>query len=241
MPDRELDKDRLPRHLAIIMDGNGRWAQQHGVSRTAGHEAGAASVRAVVEACRELGGIDVVTLYAFSTENWRRPVLEVTGLFQLLRKYIQAELDNIHRENIRVTAMGRLEGLAPGVVEDVRRSIEQTANNTAMTLNIALNYGGRAEIVDAARGLAADVQQGRVAVDSIDEATFANYLYQPGLPELELLIRTSGEMRISNFMLWQVSYTEIVVTPVLWPEFRKEHLHDALREFQRRSRRFGGQ
>ncbi len=233
-----LDRDRLPRHIAIIMDGNGRWAKRQGLSHNAGHEAGATSVRAVVEACRELG-IEVLTLYAFSTENWRRPVLEVTGLFQLMRKYIQMELDRIHKENIRVTIMGRMEGLAPGVVDDLRRTMEKTAGNTAMTLNVGLNYGGRAEIVDAARALAARVARGELSPDQIDDQTFAEYLYQPQLPELELLIRTSGEMRISNFMLWQVSYAEIVVSPVLWPDFRKEHLVECLREFQHRDRRFG--
>lgn len=235
----ELDRARLPRHIAIIMDGNGRWAQQHGVSHTAGHEAGAKSVRAAVEACRELG-VEVLTLYAFSTENWRRPVMEVTGLFALMRKYIQLELDTIHKNNIRVTIMGRMEGLSPAIVEDLRRSMEKTANNTAMTLNVALNYGGRAELADAARAIARKVQRGELAVDAIDEATVGQHLYQPGLPELELLIRTSGEMRISNFMLWQVSYAEIVVTPVLWPDFRKEHLYEAIEEYQRRERRFGG-
>ena len=238
MAEYEIDKDRLPRHIAIIMDGNGRWAQQHGVSHTAGHEAGAKSVRAVVEACRELG-IEVLTLYAFSTENWRRPALEVTGLFGLMRKYIQLELDTIHKHNIRVTIMGRMEGLAPGVVDDLKRSMEKTAGNTAMTVNVGLNYGGRAEIADAARAVAAAVQRGELAVDEIDEQTFAKHLYRPDLPELELLIRTSGEMRISNFMLWQVSYAEIVVTPVLWPDFRKEHLYEAIHEYQRRDRRFG--
>jgi undecaprenyl diphosphate synthase len=220
------------------MDGNGRWAKRQGLSHNAGHEAGAKSVRAAVEACRELG-IEVLTLYAFSTENWRRPILEVTGLFQLMRKYIQLELDKIHQENIRVTIMGRMEGLAPGVVDDLRRTIEKTAGNTAMTLNVGLNYGGRAEIVDAARALAARVARGELTPEQIDDQTFAEHLYQPQLPELELLIRTSGEMRISNFMLWQVSYAEIVVSPVLWPDFRKEHLVECLREFQRRDRRFG--
>lgn len=234
-----IDKSRLPRHIAIIMDGNGRWAKQHGVSHTAGHEAGAKSVRAAVEACRELG-IEVLTLYAFSTENWRRPKMEISGLFGLMRKYIQMELDTIHKHNIRVTIMGRMEGLAPAVVDDLNRSIEKTAGNTAMTVNVGLNYGGRAEIADAARAIAAKAAAGDLNVEEIDESVVARHLYQPDLPELELLIRTSGEMRISNFMLWQISYAEIVVTPVLWPDFRKQHLAEAIQEFQRRDRRFGG-
>lgn len=232
--------NRLPRHIAIIMDGNGRWAKKHGVSRAAGHEAGAKSVRAVVEACRELGGVQALTLYAFSTENWRRSKLEVETLFRLLSKYITIEIDNIHREDIRVVFIGRLAALSKRAIRDIAHCMELTRNNKAMTLCVAMNYGSRAEITDAAKALAADVQAGKLGVDEIDETRFARYLYAPDLPELDLLIRTSGELRLSNFMLWQLSYAEIVPTPTLWPDFRKPHLHQVIAEYQSRNRRFGG-
>jgi undecaprenyl diphosphate synthase len=235
----EIDRRRLPRHVAVIMDGNGRWAKRHHVSRAAGHEAGAKSVRAVVEACRELG-IGVLTLYAFSTENWRRSKTEVSALFRLLSKYIGIEIDNIHKENIRVTVMGRIAGLPQRAQEDLARAMDRTRHNTAMVLNVAINYGGRAELVDAARRVAADARQGALALEDLTEERFARYLYVPELPDPDLLIRTSGELRLSNFMLWQVSYAEIVVVPALWPDFRKRHLHEAIAEYQSRRRRFGG-
>jgi undecaprenyl diphosphate synthase len=235
-----IDTKRLPRHVAVIMDGNGRWAEREGVSRAAGHEAGAKSVRAIVEACRELERIEVLSLYAFSTENWRRSKLEVSALFRLLSKYIKIELENIHKENIRISIMGRMDGLPANAVRDLRHCIELTRNNTAMVLNVAINYGSRAEIADAARHVAEDAIAGKLKPDTIDEACFARYLYVPGLPDPDLLIRTSGELRLSNFMLWQMSYAEIVVMPTLWPDFRKQHLHEAIREYQARQRRFGG-
>lgn len=236
----ELDKRHLPQHIAIIMDGNGRWAKKHGVSRAHGHEAGAKRVRGVVEACRELGGVKALTLYAFSTENWRRSKLEVSSLFRLLSRYIDLELENIHKEDIRITFMGRMEDLPKRACRDMARCIDRTAGNKSMTLNVAINYGGRAEIVDAARAVAADVQVGKLDLKGIDEGCVARYLYQPDLPELDLLIRTSGEMRVSNFMLWQLSYAEIVVTRTLWPDFRKQHLYQAIAQYQSRKRRFGG-
>ena len=236
----DIDMEHLPRHVAVIMDGNGRWAERHGVSRTAGHEAGAESVRAIVEACRELGGIDALTLYAFSTENWRRPKYEVSALFRLLSLYIERELDSIHRQDIRCTIMGRMEDLSTRVIKDLNRCMSLTANNKSMILNIAINYGARTEIADAAKAVARDVQAGTLDVDDIDEASIAQRLYVPELPELDLLIRTSGEMRLSNFMLWQLSYAEIVITPTLWPDFRKRHLYKAIAEYQARHRRFGG-
>ncbi|MCP4641868.1 MAG: isoprenyl transferase [bacterium] len=235
----EIDMARLPRHIAIIMDGNGRWAKRQGVSRPAGHEAGAKSVRAVIEASRELG-IGVLSLYAFSTENWRRSKHEVGALFRLLGKYINLELDSIHKEDIRVTIMGRREGLSDRVQADLDRSEQLTANNKSMILNVAINYGGRAEIADAAKALARDVKSGRLNPDDIDEDQFAQRLYLPELPDPDLLIRTSGEMRISNFMLWQLSYAEIVPSTVLWPDFRRRHLVKAIIEYQARQRRFGG-
>ncbi len=236
----ELDRTRLPRHVGIIMDGNGRWAERRGVSRAAGHEAGAKSVRTVVEACRELGGIEVLSLYAFSTENWRRSKLEVNALFRLLSKYIALEVPRLHEQNIRLTVMGRIEGLPATSAAELRESMAFTANNTAMTLNLGINYGARAEIADAARAIAEKVADGRLRADQVDEECIARHLYRPELPDLDLLIRTSGELRLSNFMLWQVSYAELVVTDTLWPDFGKPELFDALREYQGRTRRFGG-
>jgi len=235
----DIDMNRLPRHIAIIMDGNGRWATRHGVSREAGHEAGAKSVRAVIEGCRELG-LEVLTLYAFSTENWRRSKREITALFRLLSKYIRLELENLHKEGIRVTVMGRRKGLSPRVIEDLEYCQELTGNNSSMVVNVAINYGGRAEIVDTAKQIAAEVRAGRLALDNIDEACFARCLYVPELPEPDLLIRTSGEVRLSNFMLWELSYAEIVSMKTLWPDFRKRHLYKAIVEYQTRRRRFGG-
>ena len=234
-----IDRKRLPRHIAIIMDGNGRWATQHHVSHARGHEAGAKSVRAVVEACRELG-IEVLSLYAFSTENWRRSKVEVSALFRLLSKYIHLELASIHKEDIRIVMMGRSEGLPAKAVADLDHAIDLTKNNRSMIVNVAVNYGARAEIADAAKAIAADVAAGRLRVEDINEDRFARYLYQPALPDPDLLIRTSGEMRLSNFMLWQLSYAEIMPLDVLWPDFRKPHLYAALAEFQSRQRRFGG-
>ena len=240
MNQADLDMSRLPRHVAIIMDGNGRWAKAKGLTRARGHEAGARGVRLVTEGCRELGGIESLTLYAFSTENWRRSKTEVNTLFRLLSKHINLELDNLHKEGIRVVIMGRREGLGAKVLSDIDRCMEKTRNNTAMTLNIATNYGGRTEIVDACRAIAAEAVAGKLAIDTIDETTIAERLYVPQTRDLDLLIRTSGEMRLSNFMLWQASYAEIVVSPVLWPDFGKAELHRTIVEYQQRVRRFGG-
>lgn len=235
-----LDRKRLPRHVAIIMDGNGRWAKKHGVTRVQGHDAGAKSVRAVVEACRELGGIRSLTLYAFSTENWRRSKTEVNALFRLLSKHINIEIESLDREGIRVLFMGRREGLSAKVLRDMAHSEEMTADNTGMILNVAVNYGGRAELADACRAIAREVESGALRPRDIDEECIARHLYTPGIPDLDLLIRTSGEARLSNFMLWQLSYSEIVITNTLWPDFRKRHLYKAFLEYQSRKRRFGG-
>ncbi len=231
--------ERLPKHVAIIMDGNGRWAREHKVSRIRGHEAGAKSVRGIVEECRSLG-IEVLSLYTFSTENWRRSKMEVTALFNLLSKYIALETDNLHKEDIRLIVMGQMERLSKRVRKDLRRSMEKTAGNKSMTLNLAINYGGRAEIVDAVKSIVSQVQQGALSADKIDEECIAKHLYTPELPDPDLLIRTSGEMRLSNFMLWQLSYTEIVLTDVLWPDFGKESFYGAIADYQSRARRFGG-
>ncbi len=235
-----LDLKRIPRHVAVIMDGNGRWAKKQGVSRLRGHEAGAKAVRAIIEACRELGAIETLTLYAFSTENWRRSKTEISGLFRLLSKYIRLEIDNLHAEDIRVNFTGQTDKLSKRVLADLEESRELTKNNKSMQVNFAINYGARAEIVDACRSIAEDVKAGRLNPNNIDEERIAQRLYDPASRNLDLLIRTAGEYRLSNFMLWQASYAEIVVTRTLWPDFRKRHLRQAMLEFQSRNRKFGG-
>jgi undecaprenyl diphosphate synthase len=237
--DTRIDMTRLPRHIAIIMDGNGRWARERGLAHVEGHEAGSRSVRAVIETCRRLG-VEALSLYAFSTENWRRSKFEVSALFRLLSKYIRQEIDEMHANNIRICFMGREEGLPTRALADMASCVERTKNNTALTVNIALNYGGRAEIVDATRRIARAVQAGELSAEAIDETLFAKYLYQPDLNEIDLLIRTSGELRVSNFMLWQLSYSEIVVPETLWPDFGERNLCDAIVTYQQRNRRFGG-
>ncbi|MDQ1258041.1 MAG: undecaprenyl diphosphate synthase, partial [Candidatus Hydrogenedentes bacterium] len=192
-----------------------------------------------IKACRELG-VQVLTLYAFSTENWSRSKREVTALFELLSKYVDMELESIHKEDIRVSIMGRMDGLSERVRNDLMRCQEVTRNNKSMVANVAINYGGRAEIADAAKAIARKVETGTLSADAIDEAVFAQHLYVPDLPDPDLLIRTSGEMRLSNFMLWELSYAEIVVTKTLWPDFRKKHLIQAIAQYQARQRRFGG-
>lgn len=238
--DYPLDTKCLPRHVAIIMDGNGRWAKREGVSRAQGHEAGAQSVRAVIEMTRELGVIEALTLYAFSTENWRRSKSEVNALFRLLSKYIRLELDNLHAQNIRVQILGRTDALPKKAQADLRQATERTRDNTAMTLNLAVNYGARTELADAARAIAEKVKDGTLDCAKIDEACVGRHLYAPEFEEVDLLIRTSGEMRVSNFLLWQISYAEIVVTGTLWPDFQKSAYLAALQEYEARSRRFGG-
>ena len=231
--------DRLPRHVAIIMDGNGRWAAQRGQPRIVGHRAGVDAVRAVVDTGARLG-LGALTLYAFSTENWKRPRLEVDALMRMLRRYIRLELDEIDRQNIRFQAIGRTDSLAPKVQQELNRATERTRDNGGMVLSVALNYGGRAEIVDAARAALKRLLEEGKGADDLSEERLEHELYTQGLPELDLLIRTSGEMRISNFLLWQAAYGEIYVTETLWPDFRRTHLLEAVLDFQRRDRRFGG-
>jgi undecaprenyl diphosphate synthase len=231
--------DRLPRHVAIIMDGNGRWAAQRGQARIAGHRAGVEAVRAVVDTGARLG-LGALTLYAFSTENWKRPRLEVDALMRMLRRYIRLELDEIDRQNIRFQAIGRTDSLAINVQRELNRATERTAANTGMVLSVALNYGGRAEIVDAARAAIRRLIEEGKGADDLSEERIERELYTKGLPELDLLIRTSGEMRISNFLLWQMAYSEIYVTETLWPDFRRTNLLEAISDYQRRDRRFGG-
>jgi undecaprenyl diphosphate synthase len=234
-----IDWDRLPRHVAIIMDGNGRWAAQRGQPRIAGHRAGVEAVRASVDTGARLG-LGALTLYAFSTENWKRPRYEVDALMRMLRKYLRLELDEIQRQNIRFQTIGRTEALAPRVREEIARASERTANNGGMVLTVALNYGGRAEIVDACRAALRNLQAKGASIDELDEAAIERELYTRNLPELDLLVRTSGEMRISNFLLWQAAYAELYVTDTLWPDFRRLHLLQAVVDYQQRSRRFGG-
>ena len=232
---RQVNFDRLPAHIAIIMDGNGRWAAQRHLPRVEGHRAGIDSVRDVVETSARLG-IDVLTLYAFSIENWKRPRAEISTLMTLLKRYLRLELDTLLRNNIRFQVIGRKDELSPDVRRELEIGIEKTSSNTGMLFNIALNYGGRAEIVDAARRvLAAGVNP-----DDLDERRFGEFLYTAGQPDPDLLIRTSGEMRVSNFLLWQIAYSEIWVTETLWPDFRRRHLLEAVVAYQKRDRRYGG-
>jgi len=238
MPERRLRPDRIPRHVAIIMDGNGRWAEQRGLSRIAGHREGIESVRASLRAAHELG-IRYLTLYAFSIENWNRPQGEVDELMNLLDHYLETELDEVMRNGIQLRTIGRTDRLPESVRKRLAHALERTRDNTEMTLVFALSYGGRAEIVDAARRLIRDAELGKVDPDALDEKTFAAYLYDPDIPDPDLLIRTGAESRVSNFLLWQIAYTEIYITDLMWPEFRKSHLIDAIIDYQGRERRFG--
>ena len=236
---RALDFERLPRHVAIIMDGNGRWAQLRQKHRVEGHRAGIQAVRDTVETAARLG-LEVLTLYAFSIENWKRPESEVATLMGLLKQYLRSELDTLLRNNIRFRVVGRGQELETDVKSELERAQERTKANTGLQFNIALNYGGRAEIVDAVKRLVAEVQARGTSPDALDEADIARHLYTAGQPDPDLLIRTSGELRISNFLLWQIAYSEIWVTDVLWPDFRRVHLLQAITDFQKRERRYGG-
>ena len=236
---RSIDFTRLPRHVAIIMDGNGRWARLRHKRRVEGHRAGIASVRDVVETSARLG-LQVLTLYAFSVENWKRPKTEVATLMGLLKRYLRMELDTLLRNNIRFQVIGRMEELPGDVQDELQRGMERTRGQTGLLFNIALNYGGRAEITDAVRRLVADVMANGRDPGRIDERMLSSYLYTAGQPDPDLLIRTSGEMRVSNFLLWQISYSELHVTDMLWPDFGKAELHAAVRDYAGRRRRFGG-
>jgi undecaprenyl diphosphate synthase len=231
--------ERIPRHVAIIMDGNGRWAAQRNRPRIAGHKAGVEAVRAAVDTSARLG-IKALTLYAFSTENWKRPRMEVNALMRMLRRYLRLELEDLASKNIRFQAIGRIEGLAKEVQEDLAMGMERTRANTGMVLSVALNYGGRAEIVDAAHAAMKKLIQEKREPEDLTEELISENLYTRNLPELDLLVRTSGELRISNFLLWQTAYSEIYVTETLWPDFRRQHLLEAIIDYQKRDRRFGG-
>jgi len=232
---RQVHFDRLPAHVAVIMDGNGRWAAQRHLPRVEGHRAGIDAVRDIVETSARLG-IQVLTLYAFSVENWKRPAAEVSTLMMLLKRYLRSELSTLLKNDIRFKVVGRMEDLAADVQAELRDAEAKTLKNRGMEFNIALNYGGRAEIVEAAKRIVAD----GVPAASLDEEKFSPYLYTAGQPDPDLLIRTSGEMRVSNFLLWQIAYAEIWVTDTLWPDFRARHLLEAIVAYQKRDRRYGG-
>jgi undecaprenyl diphosphate synthase len=232
---RQVNFDRLPAHVAIIMDGNGRWAAQRHLPRVEGHRAGIDAVRDTVETAARLG-INVLTLYAFSIENWKRPPAEVSTLMVLLKRYLRSELNSLLQNEIKFKVIGRMDALAPDVQNELNTAIERTSKNGGMQFNIALNYGGRAEIVDAARRA---IEAG-MRPEELTEERFAKFLYTAGQPDPDLLIRTSGEMRVSNYLLWQIAYAEIYVTDTLWPDFRRRHLLEAMLAYQKRERRYGG-
>ncbi len=233
-----MDPASLPRHVAIIMDGNGRWAKARGLPRTAGHKRGAEAVRRTVEAAREMG-IGYLTLYAFSSENWKRPLPEITDLMGLLRLYLRNEIANLHKNGVRLRIIGDRTRLGRDIVTLIDDAEAKTSDNGALTLTLALSYGGRQEIVDATRRLAVEIAAGRLAPDSIDEEAVASRLFTSGMPDPDLVIRTSGEKRMSNFLLWQSAYAELVFLDVLWPEFGRPELEAAIGDFQRRERRYG--
>ena len=234
-----LDPTRLPRHVAIIMDGNGRWAAQRGKPRAEGHERGAHSVDVITEECCRLG-IGQLTLYCLSSENWKRPKPEIDFLMALLKAYLLAERQKILDQNIRFTVIGRRSGLPDEVLAEIDENVRLTQHNTGLTLCLAINYGSRAEIVDAVRALAERVNRGDLQPEEIDEGAISGALYTGGMPDPDLLVRTAGEMRVSNYLLWQISYAELWVTAQFWPDFDAALLHEALRDFARRERRFGG-
>ena len=236
---RVIDFTRLPRHVAIIMDGNGRWAQLRNKNRVEGHREGIHAVRDTVETAARLG-LEVLTLYAFSIENWKRPESEVSVLMGLLKQYLRSELDTLLKNTIRFRVFGRAQELAPDIRDELARAEERTAPDTGLQFNIALNYGGRAEITDAVKRLFAELLRDGRSPETIDETSLEACLYTAGQPDPDLLIRTSGELRVSNFLLWQIAYSEIWVTDVLWPDFRRRHLLQAIADFQKRERRYGG-
>ena len=235
---QDIDKTKLPRHLAIIMDGNGRWAKQQGMLRVIGHENGTKSVREVVEASAEMG-IKNLTLYAFSTENWNRPKLEVQTLMKLLVKSLKKEIKTLQDNNIKLSAIGNIKDLPKKAYTELLEVIEKTKENEAMTLTLALSYGSREELISVVKELSNKVKNNIISMDSIDESIINKHLYTHNLPDVDLLIRTSGEQRISNFLLWQIAYAELYFTPILWPDFKKSDLYDALIAYQNRERRFG--
>ena len=247
MPDptdlSDVPAEKFPRHVAIIMDGNGRWAVRRGLERVKGHQEGARSVRAVVTECARLrkhfGGPDFLTLYSFSIENWKRPATEVSFLMQMYIEYLRSERPTMMENNIRFRQIGRLDNLPDPVLEEVNVALEATKDNDGLTLTLALNYSSRAEITDAVRAIAEEVKRGDLDPRDVTERTIDDHLYTAGMPDVDLLVRTAGELRVSNYLLWQISYAEIFVGDTLWPDFREPQLHEAIRAFSRRNRRFG--
>lgn len=235
----KIDMNRIPEHIGIIMDGNGRWAKKRGLPRTAGHKEGVKRVTEIVEAAFKIN-VKYLSLYAFSTENWKRPSDEIETLMKLLIQYINKEIERIHKNNIKVQTMGDISKLPPSVVKEVNRAIDLTKNNTGMVLNIGLNYGGRDEIIKAVKHILEDYSLGKIKPEDIDDISFKDYLYTKGMPDPDLLIRPSGELRLSNFMLYQVAYTEFWYSDIYWPDFKEEHLYQAIIDYQKRDRRFGG-
>jgi undecaprenyl diphosphate synthase len=233
-----IDKSNLPQHIAVIMDGNGRWAKERGAERVFGHKSAIQAVRDAAEGCAELG-VGYLTLYAFSTENWGRPQAEVNALMQLLVSTIKDEMDTLMKNNIRLASIGDIAGLPPKCNEELKNAKDFTSDNSGLTLTLALNYSGRWEITEAVKALAREAKEGSLAIEDITQEAIAKHLNTYDMPDPELLIRTSGEMRVSNFLLWQIAYTELYVTPVLWPDFRREHLYEAILSYQQRERRFG--
>lgn len=234
-----IDKDRLPVHIAIIMDGNGRWAKKRSLPRTFGHKAGVETIREVVKAASNLG-IKFLTLYAFSTENWRRPAEEVNILMSLLIEYLRKEVEELHRNNVIVSTIGDISGLPEECQMELKKSYEKTKGNTGLQLNLALNYGSRDELKKAICKIALDVKSGRIESEAINEELISNYLFTSNIPDPDLVIRPSGEYRISNFLLWQIAYSEFWFTDIYWPDFRSEHLYKSIIDYQNRDRRFGG-
>ena len=234
-----INKTNLPRHIAIIMDGNGRWAKRKRLPRIFGHREGTKSVDVIVQECAEIG-IEALTLYTFSTENWKRSDSEISGLMNLLHTYLDKKYKKMQSNGIKLNAIGRLDELPEKVRDKLCEIIKKTSKNDRMILTLALNYGGRQEITDAAKQLVKRARQRELSPDDVDEKLFSNYLYTKGLPDVDLLIRTSGEFRVSNFLLWQISYAEIIVTKTLWPDFKKEELFKVIEDYQKRDRRFGG-
>ena len=239
----DIPREKIPRHIAVIMDGNGRWAVRRGLERVRGHQQGARTVRDVVTECARLrthlGGPDFLTLYSFSLENWKRPADEVTFLMRMYIEYLRSERATMMENNIRFRQIGRLEQLPPPVLDEMERTLDETRHNTGLTLVLALNYSSRAEIVDGVREIARKVKAGELRPEQIGEETISEHLYTAGMPDPDLLIRTAGELRVSNYLLWQISYAELFVSPVLWPDFTVADLHEAIRAFAARNRRFG--
>lgn len=234
-----VDKDNMPQHIAIIMDGNGRWARRRGLPRSAGHRFGAQKLKEIVLFANQIG-LKYLTVYAFSTENWKRPKDEVDNLMNLLREFFDTDVENLINNNIRIRVIGDISRLDMDIQERIFSAEKRTEKKDGLCVVIALNYGGRNEIISAVKNLALDIKNGKIDVDEIDEETFKNYLYTKDIPDPDLLIRPSGEMRVSNFLLWQISYTELWFSNILWPDFKKEHLLKAIEDYQKRERRFGG-